>query len=129
MALLTRTQDRGTKYIDSDPDTKVVARDHAHPMTIVARIISFITSAILAILAVRFVFVLLGANPANGIANFVYNVSEPFVSPFFTLFNYEFVNGTARFEGFTLVAMLIYALVGYGLARLMTIGRPVREEV
>ena len=127
MALLSRTHDNNTRYIESNRDTRVVNR--AHPMTIVGRIIAFITSAILAVLAVRFVFVLLGANPSNGIANFVYSVSEPLVSPFFSLFNYEFVNGTARFEGFTLVAMLIYALVGYGLARLMTIGRPTREEV
>lgn len=127
MALLSRAHNDDARYIETNPDTRVV--DRAHPMTIVARIIAFITSAILAVLAVRFVFVLLGANPSNGIANFVYSISEPLVSPFFSLFNYEFVNGTARFEGFTLVAMLIYALVGYGLARLMTIGRPVREEV
>jgi hypothetical protein len=126
MAFLTRAHDRDARYIETDPDTRIA--DRAHPMTMAARIVSFITSVILAILAVRFIFVLLGANPANGIANFVYNVSEPLVSPFFTLFNYDFVNGTARFEGYTLVAMLIYALVGYGIARLLTIGRPARER-
>lgn len=97
-----------------------------HPMTMAARIVWFITGLILAILAIRFVFVLLGANPANGIANFVYDVSHPLVSPFFSLFNYNFVNGTSRFEGYTLVAMLIYGLIGYAIARLLTIGRPTR---
>ena len=125
MALLSRTHDREARYIE--PDTGDTVVDRVHPMTMVGRIVSFITSAILAVLAIRFVFVLLGANPANGIANFVYNVSEPLVAPFFNLFNYEFVNGTARFEGFTLVAMLIYALIGYGIARLLTIGRPNRD--
>jgi uncharacterized protein YggT (Ycf19 family) len=113
---------RGTEYADTAP----VARTGVHPLTIVARLVWFITGVILAILALRFVFVLLGANPANGLANFIYNVSEPLVRPFFNLFNYNFVNGTARFEGFTLVAMVIYALIGYGIARLLTIGRPAR---
>ena len=118
MAQVVRTPAENTEIVNEP-----VVRDRAHPSTIAARIVSFITSAILAILALRFVFVLLGANPANGIASFVYNVSEPFVAPFFNLFNYEFINGTARFEGYTLVAMAVYALIGYGIARLLTIGR------
>lgn len=125
MAQVLRQPARGTRYID-DGDIVDDRATGVHPMTMLARVVAFITSVILAILAIRFLFVLLGANPANGIANFVYDVSHPFVAPFFNLFNYSFVNGTARFEGYTLVAMLVYALVGYGIARLLTIGRPVR---
>jgi hypothetical protein len=49
------------------------------------------------------------------------------VAPFFGLLGYTMQYGVARFELETLVAMLVYALVGYGLARLVNIGR-VREE-
>ena len=127
MALVQRN--RSARYIDDDmaATEPVVARPH--PMTLAARIVWFITGVILAILAIRFIFVLLGANPANGFANFIYDISDPLVSPFFSLFNYDFVNGTSRFEGYTLVAMLIYGLIGYGIARLLTISRPTRAAV
>ena len=71
----------------------------------------------------RFIFALLSANPANAIVQFINNASYPFVKPFFNLFDYSFHYGVARFETFTLVAMLIYALVAFGLAKLVTITR------
>ena len=116
---------RGTRLAD-DAVVEDRRATGVHPLTMAARLVWFITGVILAILAIRFVFVLLGANPDNGIARFVYDVSHPFVAPFFNLFNYNFINGTSRFEGYTLVAMLIYALIGYGIARLLTISRPAR---
>jgi hypothetical protein len=76
------------------------------------------------ILALRFLFVLLGANPDNAFANFIYSVSNPLVAPFFGLFNYSAVLGVARFEVFTVVAMAVYALVGFGIASLLTLDRP-----
>lgn len=91
--------------------------------TILARIIWYITGVILVLLAFRFVFALLGANPANSFANFIYTVSHPFVAPFFSLFNYNLRYGGSRFEIYTLVAMAVYAIIGWGLARLATIGR------
>lgn len=101
------------------------AATRAHGQHVAARIVSFITSVLLILLALRFVFSLLGANPNNAFANFIYTVSHPFVAPFFGLFNYDFQNGVSHFESYTLVAMIIYALVGYGIARLLTINRPV----
>lgn len=92
-----------------------------------ARIITFITSALLILLALRFALVLLGANPANGFADFIYDISHPFVSPFFGLFGYDLNYGVSRFETYTLVAMAVYAIVGYGLARLVTLGQPRRD--
>jgi uncharacterized protein YggT (Ycf19 family) len=110
---------RDDEYID---DTPAVAP--AGPLTLLARIIWLITAIVLTILALRFAFVLFGANPDNSIANFVYNVSGPLVAPFFNLFNYNAVNGIPRFELFTLVAMAVYALVGWGIAHFLTLGRP-----
>lgn len=97
-----------------------------HPLTMLARLVWFISGVVEVILALRFIFVLLGANPANGLANLIYTISHPLVTPFFSLFNYRFIDGVARFEGYTLVAMIIYGLIGYGIARLLTIGRPTR---
>lgn len=91
--------------------------------TIAARVIWWIAGVLLAILALRFIFTLLGANPANAFAHFIYSVSYPFVSPFFNLFGYSFHYGVSRLEIYTLVAMAVYALIAWGLVRLVTITR------
>ena len=114
---------RTTRVVDDGPD--VVA---AEPVAVVsrsnlaARIIWFIAGVIITLLAFRFVLVLLGANPANGFANFIYSISHPFAAPFFGLFGYSLHYGVSRLELSTLIAMGVYAIVAYGLARLFTIG-------
>ena len=97
----------------------------AHPANIAARIVWLIAGIIETILALRFIFALLGANPNNAFASFIYDVSRPFVAPFFNLFNYNYVDsGVGRFEIFTLVAMLVYGLIAALIARLVSINRP-----
>jgi YggT family protein len=91
--------------------------------TYVERLINFIVGILLAILAVRFVLSLLGANQDNAFANLVYSISYPFVAPFFGLFGYTVKYGVARFELETIVAMVVYAMVGFGIAKLVTLGR------
>lgn len=91
--------------------------------TVAARVVWFVAGVLLTILGLRFLFALLGANPNNGFANFIYSVSHPFVAPFFNLFGYNFTVGSQRFEFYTLVAMAIYALIAYGIAKLITITR------
>jgi hypothetical protein len=91
-------------------------------MNILARIISLIGFVIIALLSVRFIFVLFGANQANAFVDFIYTTSAPLVSPFFGLFNYTPEFGIARFEFETLIAILFYALLSAILQRLATIG-------
>ncbi|MDB5181871.1 MAG: rane protein of unknown function [Candidatus Saccharibacteria bacterium] len=99
--------------------------DREHRSNVAERVVWLIAGILLALLAVRFLFALLGANPNNGLANFVYSITHPFVSPFFNLFSYDEVTaGRSSVEFFTLVAMLIYGLVAWGISRLLTIRRP-----
>jgi YggT family protein len=95
-------------------DTVVIHRSPA------ARVIGGITSFVLAIIGIRFILVLLGANPDNAFANLVYTITHPFVAPFFGLFGYTLQLGVSRFEFESLVAMLVYALIGYGLVRMVS---------
>lgn len=74
-------------------------------------------------LGLRIVLSLLGANEGNGFAQFIYSFSYPFVVPFFGLFGYEFEYGIARLEIETIVAMIVYGLVGWGIVQLTRIGR------
>lgn len=120
-----RTDDstQNTRVVET-PDTYTAANEtNTSGQGLVARIIWYIAGVLLALLAFRFVLALLGANPNNGFANFIYSVSHPFVAPFFSLFGYNLRYGVSRFETFTLVAAAVYAIVAFGLARLVTINK------
>jgi uncharacterized protein YggT (Ycf19 family) len=78
---------------------------------------------LLVLLAVRIVLSLFGANPDNPFANFIYSVSNPFVAPFRGLFGYDLDYGVSRFEIETLVAMIMYGLLGWIIVRLVALGK------
>jgi len=86
------------------------------------RMVYFIFGAIEALLAFRFVFKLLGANPSSPFVNFIYGFSGFFHAPFSGIFSRVTTKGaetTAVFEPSTLIAMAVYAIVAAGLVRLL----------
>lgn len=103
--------------------TQTVTQTQASPGAKVEMIIYYLAGILITLLAFRFVLVLLGANATNGFADFIYSLSYPFVAPFFGLFGYTFQAGQSRLEIETLIAMAVYALIAYGIARLVSIGR------
>jgi hypothetical protein len=97
----------------------------SHTANVAERIVWLVAGLILVLLAFRFVFALFGANPGNAFASFIYNTSHPFVTPFFNIFKYNYVdNGVGRFEVFTLIAMAVYAVIAAVIARVVTLNRP-----
>lgn len=89
----------------------------------VSSVIWFVAGVLLILLAFRVVLLLLAANQANAFADFVYMISYPFAAPFFGLFGYSMHYGVSQFELSTLVAMVVYALVAFGITRLINIRR------
>lgn len=115
------------REVRTEPDdtverTEPVSPGAEHGMNVAARIVYLLGGILLALLAIRFLLMLLGADKANGFANFIYSVSHPFVAPFFGLFNYQEQFGVHRFEYETIVAFVVYAIVIWILARLVTLG-------
>jgi YggT family protein len=92
-----------------------------HQITVAERVVYLIGGILLAILGLRFLLMLLGANSGAGFANFIYTVSHPFVVPFFGLFNYREQFGASRFEFETLIAIVVYAIVMVVLARIVAL--------
>jgi hypothetical protein len=86
----------------------------------VNQIVWFIAGLIMAIIAIRFVLFLLGANRGSGFFQFIYALSQPFVLPFLGLFEEPSYGGSV-FESASVVAVIVYALVAYAIARLVTI--------
>ena len=89
---------------------------------VMQRIVWYIVGVIVALLALRLILQLLGANQGNGFVDFIYALSGVFVAPFFGMFSYEPSYGKSSFEVSTLVAMLVYTLIGWGVAKLFTLG-------
>lgn len=71
-----------------------------------------------ALLALRFIFKLIGVNAANGFAQFLYGLTGIFVAPFASLTGAP-ASQNMVFEFSTLIAMVIYALVGWALERIV----------
>jgi len=96
----------------------------AHKQNVAERVVWYVAGIVMVLLGFRFALSLLGANTSNGFADFIYSTSRPLVAPFFSLFNYDgYIYGASRFEVFTLVAMLVYLALAYGIAKLVTIAR------
>lgn len=91
----------------------------------VGGIIYGLTAFIEALLGLRFLLRLLGANPANGFVDWIYDWSTPLAAPFAGIFGQEAAvtgQGTvvqSIFDWTALIAMVVFALIGGILARIM----------
>ena len=71
-----------------------------------------------ALIGIRVILLLIGANPANPFTAFVYQFSELFLWPFRNIVgNPAF--GTSVLEITTLIAMIVYPLIGWAIVRLI----------
>jgi hypothetical protein len=92
------------------------------PSSVLAqRIVWYVVGFIVALLTLRLVLQLLGANQGNAFVDLVYGLSGIFAAPFFGMFSYTPAYGVSYFEVSTLVAILIYSLIGWGIAKLFTL--------
>jgi hypothetical protein len=96
-------------------------------IVIAQRVIYYIGGVIIALLLVRLLLQLLGANQGSDFVGFIYGLSGIFVAPFFGIFG-EPTFGQSHFETSTLVAIIVYALIIVGVAKLITLTRP-HEEI
>ena len=95
-------------------------------VVIAQRVIYYVGGVILALLTVRLILQLLGANQASDFVNFVYGLSGIFVVPFAGIFG-EPTFGASHFETSALVAIIVYGLITIGIAKLITLARPHEE--
>lgn len=82
----------------------------------------YLVGALELLLGLRFLLRLTAANQDNTFANFIYGLSEPFVSPFSTLFVSPTFNGSRNiFDINLLVAMVAYLVLMFLVVRLIRI--------
>ena len=101
---------------------QTVSEASSAPSNVVAqRVVWYVVGFIVALLGLRLILQILGANQGNAFVDLVYGLSGIFAAPFFGMFSYTPSYGVSYFEVSTLVAILIYSLIGWGIAKLFTI--------
>lgn len=101
----------------SEKERSISAADQNSAASRVVYIVYFIFGALLLLLGFRFILQALGVNAQNAFASLIYGLSAPFVALFATLVNNPSLGGNAVFEITTLVAMAVWAIVAWLIAR------------
>ena len=93
----------------------------ASPLAPIRRAIWLIFGVIIAVIAIRILFLALGANQGNAIVDAIYAISEPLVAPFRGIFSLDQMQLTGQSQidfaafvaiiGWLLVAILINAIL------------------
>jgi uncharacterized protein YggT (Ycf19 family) len=72
------------------------------------------------LICTRFMLKLMAANPANPFAELIYKTTQPFLDVFQGLIRVIAVNGSV-FELYDLIAIAVYAMLGWSCVRLIRI--------
>ena len=98
---------------DSTADGRVVA----------SRAVWYIAGFIIALLVLRIIMFLLAANQGTPFVDFIYALSGVFAAPFAGIFPTP-AYGSSALDTASLVAIVVYALIAWGISKLFTINRP-----
>ena len=104
----------------------VIVRKHYDGGSIAERVVYYILGLLQVLLAFRLVFKFLGANPNNGFVVFIYEKSQILLAPFTAIFSAETTPGletTGVLEPATIIAMVVYTLIAWGIVKLFTVFR------
>ena len=105
-------------------DTYPTTSARTKPLYRGTQIVWYILGILEVLLAFRFLLKLFGANPYAGFSSFIYSFSYPFAAPFLNVFRVNTVEGSI-FEWTTLLAMVVYWIIAWGIIKLFVMGKPV----
>ena len=94
------------------------------PLYYERRVVSLLFGILAVLIALRIVLLLLVANQTNGLVDFIYNVTEPFVAPFRGIFNFDLVSpgGGSTLDIGALVALIGWALIYLLIMAILNLG-------
>lgn len=118
------TEVRDTKVQQGDTNIRrqsVSTATKVDAGVVARRVVYYLAGVIIALLVLRIVLLMLAANQGSGFVDFVYALSGLFAMPFYGIFNYQPSYGQSVFEISSVVAIVVYALVAFGIAKLFTL--------
>jgi uncharacterized membrane protein len=95
-----------------------VATEHLLRVAKVCQLVWLCAGIVEALIGLRVLLKLIGANPNNAFAAFAYNAAALFLAPFFGLTGSPAAGGSVL-EVPSIIAMLVYAFVAWGLVRVI----------
>ncbi len=119
----TQVTQQGDTQVVRDSTSRATS---AGGQTMLVNVVWLILGILETLLVFRFVLKFLGANTATSFVNGIYNLSHPFITPFAGIFTTPTMQGdvtTSVFETATLVAILVYAVVAWGIVSLVSLNR------
>lgn len=111
-----RREERGAPRSTSPPNDDLSPEERRARVARAAQIIWYVTGILEAFLGLRFLMKLMAANPSAGFSRFIYGLTEVFLVPFVGLFSTP-IAGNVILELSTLFAMVVYALIAWGVVR------------
>ena len=113
------TQNEGPKEAVTTETKRVASSSQT-----VEYLIYFLFGALEILLAFRLVLKLMGASLASGFVRLIYSLTGIFILPFEGIFRRGYTQGvetTSVLEPSTLVAMIVYAVLAWGIVKLVKI--------
>lgn len=100
------------------------ARTGVRPLYRGTQVVWYIFYFVETLLVFRFLLKLIAANPAAVFTKIIYTLSYPFAAPFLYVVHSTQISGSV-FEWTTLLAMIVYWVLAWGIVRLFVMGKPV----
>lgn len=120
-----------TKANNNGQLTKTVPEKEATKTQTAEYLIYFFFGFLEILLAFRLVLKLTGASQSSGFVRAIYAISGLFILPFEGIFRRGFASGietTAVLEPSTIVAILVYILLAWGIVKLVRISSGKKQE-
>lgn len=123
MAKLTK-ETITTQENNNNPVVDTPAKRETTGSQTVEYLVYFLLGALEILLAFRLVLKLMGASPSSGFVGFIYGLSGFFILPFEQIFHRGVTQGietTSVIEPSTIVAIIVYAILAWGIVKLIRI--------
>src|SRR5512134_801952 len=105
-------------HIHEEHVVRNVNLEHRETLIKVSQFIWLLFGGLEALIGIRILLLLIGANPGSAFTAFVYQLSDVFLWPFRTIVaNPAFQNYV--FEITSVIAMIVYAFIGWAIVRLI----------
>lgn len=120
-----------TQENNVNPNVNIPVKRQASNSQTIEYLIYFLFGILEVLLAFRLVFKLIGASLSSAFVGLIYSLSGIFILPFEGIFRRGFAEGvetTSVFEPSTLVAIIVYVVLAWGIVKLVRILSGEKQE-
>lgn len=118
------SQGTNTTPVVSTSTKSVATKSTVSSSQTIAYLIYFMFGVLEALLAFRLIFKLMGASTTSSFVSMIYGITRIFILPFEGIFRRGYTQGletTSVLEPSTLVAIVVYALLAWGIVKLFSV--------